>query len=80
MRLIVNGKFDTLNRINKDLRSQASTQQLQDLNHIATLAIKKTDGWVSEFLAYYVDNYISNSANKINTFEKHFPELYVIIS
>lgn len=79
LRLLVNGKFDNLEKINKEIKASAHPDFQKSLNHIATLSIKKTDGWVSDFLTYYLEEYLADTNYKVRNFARHFPELYAII-
>lgn len=86
LRLIVSGKFDTLENLNIDALGIDSDEVIEIYNNVAKVKIKKTDGWIREFLNYYFkeilkveqSNYTSKEIR--NNLKMHFPELYDIIS
>lgn len=84
LRLLHSGKYDTLNVPEESKVNEIKDVSVQKIyNTIAENKTKKTDGWVSEFLEYYFNNYIyindMSEDEKINKFKSHFPELYDII-
>ncbi|MEC0259735.1 retron Eco8 family effector endonuclease [Paenibacillus lautus] len=80
LRLLVRGKFDTLNRVNKEFLEKSSDRVKKDIEIISSLSFKKTDGWVNSFLNFYFDTYLIKVPDKIKKFKIDFPELYDIIS
>lgn len=86
LRLIISGKFETLDTLNNGLIKKAHDkaelrQAYESINSVKKM--KKADGWVGNFIEYYfkeVLNYSNNPSREMReTFRLHFSELYDII-
>ena len=85
LRLILSGKFETLNVIDEKMINRTSDRTLREVyKKINNAKIKKTDGWVGSLINFYFSNYINKDdeqplSEKLNIFRRHFGELYDII-
>ncbi|OTY80061.1 hypothetical protein BK749_01615 [Bacillus thuringiensis serovar vazensis] len=85
LRLVVSGKFDTLENLNMDALEIEDDKVKEIYKNINAVKINKTDGWIRDLFNYYFktvlkvepSNYSSKEI-KINL-KMHFPELYDII-
>ncbi|UOY87647.1 retron Eco8 family effector endonuclease [Bacillus glycinifermentans] len=81
LRLINDGKFDNLESVNEWL----DREKFQDLNDkIGRVKNKKTNGWVTNFMNYFFENYIHRdkltNEDKISIFKSYFPEIFMMIT
>ncbi|OOM78319.1 DNA replication and repair protein RecF [Clostridium puniceum] len=95
LRLLHKGKSDNLlkyaNSNKEKITGESQAKSKLDANSKFKKAyndmnwyqVKKTSGWVSEFMNYFFNNYINNKKmtkeEEIETFKEHFKELYDII-
>ena len=79
LRLIFNGKFDNL----KEMKDNIFLQDVQKKIYMLRKQTGgKAEGWITDFIDYYFENYIDtieNHEEKREKFKKDFPELDNII-
>ncbi|MGF7060103.1 retron Eco8 family effector endonuclease [Brassicibacter mesophilus] len=80
LRLIFEGKYDNL--VTKIETQSSDAEKIKfKINEIKNQ--KKTNGWVTEFVNYFFENYINNCNHtkqaRIDSFKDYFPELFKLI-
>lgn len=81
LRLINDGKFDNLESVKEWL----DKEKVKDLNDkIGKVKNKKTNGWVTNFMNHFFENYIDRdnltNEDKISIFKLYFPEIFLMIT
>ncbi|MCM3124433.1 MULTISPECIES: retron Eco8 family effector endonuclease [unclassified Mesobacillus] len=86
LRLLFNGKFDTLEEIKQDLVTEIEDHEVKEIYEvIKSNKTGKTDGWVTELINHYFLKHLELSFSDIyspevrENFAFHFPEIYDII-
>ncbi|TBL77640.1 retron Eco8 family effector endonuclease [Paenibacillus thalictri] len=81
MRLLVSGKCDTLKTLDEHGNYLKDPEIVKVSKNIGSLKFDKTEGWVSSFLDYFFDNYLTGTEkDNVNSFKLYFSELYDIIN
>lgn len=82
IRLICNGKLDTLKNLEKVKIDIMPKEIKNDIFKLRGRIGDKANGWIIRFMNYYFNNYISmldDNLLKKDTFKNDFPELFEVI-
>ncbi|MGG7214382.1 retron Eco8 family effector endonuclease [Clostridium nigeriense] len=82
IRLICNGKLDTLETLKQINKDRLSKENKEKIIKLRSSIGSKTDGWIISFMNYYINKYINvleDDLLKKDTFKKDFPELFFIM-